>query len=429
MAGLLPFESPVFVRICFIHQNIPAQFRHLIDGLLARGDEVVVIGQRKALARWPLRHQRLHQLGYEATSASPPDAASASGIEFERMAGRGRAVGQALRLLLSRGLRPDMVVAHPGWGEMMFVRAELPDTPLLAYCEFFYSDRGTDVDFDAEFPSAANVRYILQLRRAVQLLALNDMDAGLCPTAWQRAVHPAPLQPKLHVLHDGIDTDRLRPHPAASVCLNGVTFRAGDPVVTYVARNLEPYRGFHIFMRCLPQLLRRVPQAQIVVVGGDDVSYGRRLQGGESYRARLLAEMGGQFDLSHVHFVGRLAPGVYQQLLQVSAVHAYLTYPFVLSWSLLEAMSAGCCVVASRTPPVQEVIEDKVNGHLVDFFDVAGLAAQLAEVLLKPQEATALRQAARRTVVNAYDLQRVCLPKGLALLDRLASRQPVEPLV
>jgi len=406
------------MRICFIHQNMPAQFRHLIAALLERGDEVVVIGEQPALERWKARHPRLHQFGYAPAAAGPA-------AEFERMAARGRTVAKALRAMLERGLRPDLLVVHPGWGEMMFVRSELPDTPMLGYCEFFYRDRGSDVDFDPEYPAGDGVRLTLQLRRAVQLLALNDMDAGLCPTAWQRDQHPAEHLPKLEVLHDGIDTAIVRPDPAAEVTVGGHVLRAGDPVVTYVARNLEPYRGFHVFMRALPELQRLAPQARVVIVGGDDVSYGRRLAPGETYRSRLQAELGGRVDWSRVHFTGKLPYAAYLRLLQVSAVHAYLTYPFVLSWSLLEAMASGCCLVASRTPPVEEVIADGVNGRLVDFFDPAALATALAGVLHGQGDVAGQRAAARRTVVEGYDLKTRCLPGGLALLDRVAaSRRP-----
>lgn len=407
------------MRICFIHQNLPAQFRHLIDALLARGDEVVAIADEAAMRRWRVEHPRLRRLAYRIGEPKAPAPVS----EFDRMAARGRAVAKALRLLIEDGRRPDLIVAHPGWGEMMFLRSELPDTPLLGYCEFFYRDRGSDVGFDPEHPAEAGVAQRLQWRRAVLLLALQDMDAGLAPTAWQRDQHPAEYRDKIELIHDGIDTDAVRPDASAEVTLGGLTLRRGDPVVTYVARGLEPYRGFHIFMRSLPELLRRSPKAIVVIAGSDAVSYGRRLAEGDSHRARLLAELAKQgqpLDLSRIVFAGRLAYAQYLRLLQVSAVHVYLTYPFVLSWSLLEAMAAGACIVGSRTPPVQEVIADGVNGLLIDFFDAPGLAAAVAEALDGRVDRAALGAAARRTVVERFDLRRRCLPAGLALIDRLA---------
>jgi glycosyltransferase involved in cell wall biosynthesis len=408
------------MRICFIHQNLPAQYRHLIAALLQRGDQVLAIGEHSAVQRWSLRHPNLGVLGYRI-----PDAASLSAVPphlrmFNLQLARAEAVLQAVRQLCNRKLVPDVVVAHPGWGEAMFLRGALPDTPLLGYCEFYYRPAGADVGFDPEYPVDDRHWQRLQLRNMPHLLALHDMDAGWCPTRWQREQFPQEYQSQLQVLHEGIDTGLVRPDPQAHFTLGGHVLRHGDPIVTYVARNLEPYRGFHIFMRSLPLLQQLAPQALTVVVGGDEVSYGVRLPAGDSYRQRLMAELGDRVDWSRVLFTSRLPYGDFVKVLQVSAVHAYLSYPFVLSWSLLEAMAAGCCIVGSATPPVQEVIEDGVNGRLVDFFDHEGLARTLADALQHPEDLRALRQAARRTVRERYDLRGHCLPGGLALLDRLA---------
>jgi glycosyltransferase involved in cell wall biosynthesis len=411
------------LRVCFIHQNMPAQYRQLIAGLLERGDEVVAIGEAAAIKRWSPRHPKLAALGYNM----PPDDKRPSVpphlAEFAGQVTRGQLVVKALRVMLGKGLAPDLVCVHPGWGEGMFVRAELPDTPLLAYCEFFYRLHGSDVGFDPEYPSGDAAKHRLQIRKLPHLLMLADADAGVCPTEWQRAQFPAAFQPKLKVVHEGVDTDFLAPQAGAELALGDWSLRAGEPIVTYVARNLEPYRGFHTFMRCLPRLQRLAPDARVVIVGGDEVSYGSRLPPGESYRARLLAELGERIDLQRVRFTGKLPYTTYAQLLRVSAAHAYLTYPFVLSWSLLEAMSSGCVVVASRTPPVEEVVTDGVNGWLTDFFDPEALAEKLAGVLAGRPDTAGVRSAARRTVVERFDLQRVCRPAGIALLDAVAGRR------
>jgi glycosyltransferase involved in cell wall biosynthesis len=248
------------------------------------------------------------------------------------------------------------------------------------------------------------------------------MDAGWCPTEWQRAQFPAEYRPRLQVLHEGVDTARVRPEAQAEGTVGGHRLQRGDPIVTYVARNLEPYRGFHVFMRSLPLLQRLVPQVRVVVVGGDAVSYGRQLPPGDSHRQRLVAELGDRVDWRRVVFTGVLPYADYLRVLQISAAHAYLSVPFVLSWSLLEAMASGCCIVASSTPPVREVVDDGVNGRLVDFFDHEALARQLAWAIQHPQETRPLREAARRTVLERYDLRAQCLPAGLAMLDRLAGR-------
>jgi glycosyltransferase involved in cell wall biosynthesis len=216
-------------------------------------------------------------------------------------------------------------------------------------------------------------------------------------------------------VHEGVDTNQVRPDPTASLWLSGgLRLSRRHKVVTYVARDLEPYRGFHRFMRALPKVLQQQPAAQVLIVGDDGVSYGRRSERASSYRAQLVAELQGKLDLSRVHFLGRLPYQQYLTVLRISTVHVYLTYPFVLSWSLLEAMATGCFVIGSRTPPVEEVIRDGENGQLVDFFDEEGLADRITDALDRDNEA--LRSTARETVLKRYDLDTVSLPAYLGLL-------------
>jgi glycosyltransferase involved in cell wall biosynthesis len=195
-----------------------------------------------------------------------------------------------------------------------------------------------------------------------------------------------------------------------------------DQIITYSARNLEPYRGFHVMMRTLPRLLARYPAARVLIVGGNEVSYGRRATRANTWREQMLAELGGQLDLSRIHFLGRLPYTQYLAMLRISSAHIYMTYPFVLSWGLLEAMAAGCAVIASRTAPVEEVIRDGENGRLVDFFDSDALVERVGEALSHPERQEQLRANARQTVVERYDLKSVCLPAYLALLRRLVRR-------
>jgi glycosyltransferase involved in cell wall biosynthesis len=320
------------------------------------------------------------------------------------------------------------VVAHIGWGEGLYLRDAFPDASIVAYCEFYYHAEGHDVGFDPEFPPARDSAIHLRTRNAVQLLSLEAAHRGLSPTAWQRGVFPASQRDKIAVIHDGIDVARVAPDPAARFVLpDGRTLVAGDPVVTYVARNLEPYRGFHVFMRTLPQILARHPRAQVVIVGGDEVSYGRPPAEGGSWRDRLLGELAGKLDLARVHILGKLPYARYLTLLQVSAAHVYLTYPFVLSWSMLEAMAAGCLMVASSTGPVTEVLRDRRNGLLVDFFDRDAIADRVGWALDHPEDARALREAARQTIVEHYPLDR-CLTAQQAFLEGLARSRPATVL-
>ena len=290
----------------------------------------------------------------------------------------------------------------------------------LANGEFFYSPAGADYNFDPEFGSdtlAARAR--LRLKNSVHLHALHAADGGYTPTQWQLSQLPLEYRHKMQVVFDGIDTQVVKPDPDAFVQLqrDDIRLRAGDEVITFVNRNLEPYRGFHILMRALPEILRRRPNARCLIVGRDDVSYGSKPKSGGNWRQVMLAEVGAQLPMERVHFLGGLAYPDYLRVIQLSACHVYLTYPFVLSWSCLESMSAGCTVVASRTGPVQEVMEHGRNGLLVDFFDVQALARQVVEVLADRAKYKHLGVRARQTVIERYDLQTRCLPAQISLIS------------
>jgi glycosyltransferase involved in cell wall biosynthesis len=335
---------------------------------------------------------------------------------FEAQIRRGQDVARFLFGLKQKGFEPDVVVAHPGWGEALFLRDVFPQAKHIQYFEFYYRSAGSDVNFDPEFASSFDDQLKLRIRNSAQLQALQACDVGVSPTHWQRGQYPLEYATKINVLHEGVDTLTACPNPDAEFQVGPQVFKAGQEIITYVARNLEPYRGFHVFMRSLPRLLAERPNAQVLVVGGDEVSYGRRLPAGQSYRTMYSQELQHDVDWSRVHFLGKLPYRSYVQVLQVSAVHVYLTYPFVLSWSLLEAMSAVCAVVASNTAPVAEVIEDQQQGLLFDFFDADGLVRRVCEVLTRPERFTAMRQQARQAMVAQFDLQTVCLPQWLALL-------------
>jgi glycosyltransferase involved in cell wall biosynthesis len=253
---------------------------------------------------------------------------------------------------------------------------------------------------------------------AVNLLGLDAADRGQTATEWQRSRYPEAYRDKIVVAHEGIDTDRVKPDPGAVLKLeSGLSLTRKDEVVTYVARHLEPYRGFHVLMRALPEIQRRRPKARVVIVGGDDVGYGRDVPEGTTWRGKMLDEVGSRLDASRVHFLGRVPYDTYLKVLQVSSAHVYLTYPFVLSWSILEAMAAGCAVIGSATQPVQEAIRDGENGLLVDFFDSRGIAETVETALAEQREH--IRLAARQTVVKCYDLRTVCLPRQVAQVDSM----------
>lgn len=401
------------MQIIFIHQNFPAQFRHLAPALAAGGHRVVALTVNGPGASLPgvriVRYEdRLAAHARRQRNTMPDD--------WQSKVIRGTAAADAMQALRDEGFAPDVVFAHPGWGEALFVRTVFPSARLLVYAEYFYGTAGGDVGFDPEFSTVTpEGSQRLILKNTHLLHALNSCDAALAPTAFQRARHPDWAQDRISVIHEGIDTDLFKPDASAWVQLKsaGLTLRHGDEVITFVARQLEPYRGFHIFMRALPLIQKLRPNARVVLVGGDEVSYGAPAPGGESWRSVLLKEVGSRIDLTRVHFVGRVPHQRLTQLMQVSAVHVYLTYPFVLSWSLLEAMSIGCLIVASDTAPVREVITDGENGLLTDFFDPGQLAEQVAYALENRTHLAHLREAARASIQERYDLASICLPKQL----------------
>ena len=332
----------------------------------------------------------------------------------------GQAVYRSIQHLCKMGVKPDIVIGHAGWGETLFVKDALPGVPILNYWEFFYNAVGQDFAFDPEYPSSIDNMLSLRIKNAVALMSWASGERGITPTRWQYSTHPAGMQEKMSIIHEGIDTRKNRPNPDAVYTLpDGRELRPGMKVVTYVARNLEPYRGFHVFMRGLPELLKRHADAQIVIVGNEGVGYGQNLPFGDSYKKRLLAEV--DIDLDRVCFTGLLSMDDLMKCLQVSSAHVYLTYPFVLSWSVLQAMACGCLVIGSRTAPVEEVIVDRRNGLLVDFFDRAALVDRVDEALSNPDAFSAIRHAARTTILAAYDLESICLPRQLSLLDSLIS--------
>jgi glycosyltransferase involved in cell wall biosynthesis len=403
------------MQILFVHQNFPGQFKHLAPALANAGHHVRALGIDGAgLPQIPM-------LRYKPGRATSRDSHPLA-RDFETKLIRGDACAAAALRLKKSGFTPDVIVANPGWGECLFLKDVWPDTKLLTLLEFFYATRGLDVDFDAEFykPDIANEGRV-RVKNASLLLALDCMDWGMAPTHFQHSVMPRAYQNRISVMFDGIDTTVVRPDATASVMVAGKTLRAGDEVLTFINRNLEPYRGYHCFMRALPRIMRERPNATVLVVGGDEVSYGAPAPPGKTWKQIFLDEVKDQIDLTRLHFLGRISYASYLRVLQVSACHVYLSYPFVLGWSCIEAMSAGCAVIGSATPPVQEVIEHDKNGLLVDFFDTDALAKTVVAVLAKPAAYEHLRRAARETAVARYDLATICLPQQLQLIDKLAA--------
>jgi glycosyltransferase involved in cell wall biosynthesis len=411
------------VRLLFVHQNFPGQYRHLAPYFAAQpGNEVVAVGEKANVLRQQPVMPGVKLLGYDLPKLDPAKTTPFNASVL-RAIHRGRTVARGAAALRRSGFRPDVVFTHLGWGEGLFLKDLFPEAKVLLYCEFFYRSRGGDVAFDPEFPPSPESILRLRVMNAPLLMALDASDWGHAPTRWQQKQFPAAYASRMSVIHDGVDTDVVKdaPDPAFRIPGTDKTLTRADEVITYVARNFEPYRGFHVFMRAIPEIQKRRPKARIVMVGGDEVSYSPRPPAGETYRGRMLKEMEGKIDFSRVTILGRIPYADYVSLLRVSSVHVYLTYPFVLSWSLIEALSAGCAVVASRTPPVEEVLAEGENGLLVDFFSTEAIAARVEEVLRHPDRMRAMREQARRTAVEGYDLRGVCLPRQVRMVEALAA--------
>ena len=403
------------MKLLFIHQNFPGQFLHLAPEMARRGHDVTALTDAKNN-----RQSSVKTIRYKHEPAKVDPAQTRLGRNYTTMSDRGVTVARAcLQLRDKDGFSPDVIFGHSGWGETLFLKEIWPNAKLITYAEFYYRGAGADVGFDTEFTPYGFDQVLIAQGRAAHLgQALVHADAGLSPTAWQASTYPDSLKHMIRVIHDGVDCSVMQPNPAATVKLpDGRELKAGQEVLTFVNRNLEPYRGYHIFMRALPAILAARPNAHVVIVGGNEVSYGSAPKGEKGWKELILAEVKDKLPMDRVHFIGKVPYPVFVSIMQISRVHAYLTYPFVLSWSMLEAMAAGCLVVGSRTAPVQEVLRHNENGLLVDFFDVPGWADTITKALAHPVQFQPLRDAARRFAQEHYDLRSICLPRMVEFVE------------
>lgn len=406
------------MNILFVHQNMPGQYRELVQWLAATGQHrIYFLTQRKNAPDLPGVETRRYQ-----THRTPAKDAYGLSRVWEEATGAGfGAAVAARRIELQEGFRPDIVVGHVGWGELTFFKQIWADVPIIGFFEYYYNITGGSVGFDPEEPISDHAPFMMQARNAVPLANIETVDLGHCPTYWQRDRFPRSFHDRMYVCHDGIRTDKLRPDPDVSLGLGRLNreLTREDEVVTYVSRNLERTRGFHIFMRSLPRILRERPNARILIVGGNDVSYGGKSQHPGGLRAEMEAEVGKNVDWDRVHFLGNIPYPLYQKMIQLSRCHIYLTMPFVLSWSLLESMSMGATIVASDVAPVREAITHNETGLLVDFFDPDAVAAQVVKVLANPQDYAHIGKAARDHVVKEYDFLTKCLPEHIEQINAL----------
>lgn len=408
------------MNILFVHQNMPGQYRELVGWLAAQGEHrIFFLTQKKDAPTLAGVQTRI----YKAHRKPLKDAYGLSKV-WEEAAGAGFGAAMAARKIEAEdGFIPDIVIGHVGWGELTFFKQVWPHVPIIGFFEYYYNMTGGLVGFDPEENVSAHAPFLMAARNAVPLANIEFVDQGHVPTLWQRDRFPDSFHDRMYVCHDGIRTDRLVPNPDVELYLGRLDnpIRQGDEVLTYVARNLERARGFHVFMRALPRIMRERPNARVLIVGGNDVSYGGKSSDPQGLRGEMEREVGDDLDWDRLHFLGRIPYPDYQKLVQVSRCHVYLTMPFVLSWSLLESMSMGATVVAADVAPVREAITHGETGMLVDFHDPQALAAQVVDVLGQPEKYAHLGGAARAHVIKEYDFLTKCLPEHVAQINALVS--------
>jgi glycosyltransferase involved in cell wall biosynthesis len=401
------------MRFLFLHSNFPAQYRHVALALTKDKNNQVVFGTKNRDTNLPGIYKAIFE-----PSRNPHPATHHYVRPLESAVLHGQAVFKLIEKLKAQGFVPDVICGHSGWGPTLFIKDAFPDKPLICYFEWFYHARGSDADFDPAEPLNIDDMARIRIKNAPILIDLYSCDRGLSPTNWQRAQFPSEFHHKISVLHDGVDTEYFKPKPGAKLVLENLDLSHVDELVTYVARGMEPYRGFPQFIEAIAYLQEQRPNCHVVIVGDNRVCYGKSLADGSSYKDLMLKKV--PLDLSRVHFTGSLPYGQYLQVIQASSVHVYLTRPFVLSWSMLEAMSTGCLIVGSDTAPVTEIIKDGENGLLVDFFSPKKIADRIDEVLNHPTQMSEIRNQARNTILERYALADL-LPQHIQLIKSVAN--------
>jgi glycosyltransferase involved in cell wall biosynthesis len=396
---------------------MPGQYRELIQWLSAQGGHQILFLTQRRDVKLP----GVQTVPYKPFRTPAKDAFGLS-KDWEAAAGAGLGAAMAARdLEREHGFKPDIIIGHTGWGELLFMKDVWPDVPVIGFFEYYYRTSGGLVGFDPENPPNDQAGFFATARNAVPNAAIEAVDLGHVPTYWQRDRFPESFHDRMYVCHDGIRTDRLQPDAAASISLGRLKqpLAREDEVITYVARNMERARGFHIMMRALPQIQAQRPNARILMIGGNETSYGAESKHPGGLRGEMEAELGDRVDWSRVHFLGKVPYDDLCTIIRLSRCHIYLTMPFVLSWSLLESMALQATVVAADVAPVREAVTHGETGMLVDFFSPQALADQVSDVLANPAAYAHLGPAARAHVVERYDFLTRCLPEHIARINDL----------
>lgn len=407
------------MKYLFIHQNFPGQYLHIVRHLAKKENNEIVFISQPCEGKIAGVRSVFYQVVDPIPDLPPPLG------ELDLAMKRGQEVYKTIKTLKALGFEPDIIIGHQGWGEMLNLEDIYPDVPVLTYCEFYYHSKGLDVDFDPEFPADEMLPARVRLKNTINLVSATNPGWGQTPTLFQHSTYPDWAQKKITILREGVDLERCAPSPSIfkeNLEMEDFIVEPKDKLVTYVARGLEPYRGFHIFMRALPKLLKERPDVKVVLVGRDQVSYGATLNGGMSWRDFMMREVHKELDMSRVHFSGQVPYDLFGKILKRSDAHVYFTYPFVLSWSLREAMATGCPIIASDTDPVKEFIADRVTGLLTPFLDPHALTDRILEVLEDTNLAQSIRKAARAEAERSLSMSEY-LSNYESLIDDLIHRR------
>ncbi len=403
-------------RILFVHQNFPGQFPHIAAGCLAAGYKLAAIAgpTGKKMPGVDVRQWKITR------GSTPGIYDPATRAEADLL--RAEAAARVALQLKADGFIPDLIIGHPGWGETIHLGEVFPDVPVILLGEFYYRSRGGDVGFDTEFETRtfdSDMR--TSAKNAGMAAAYANADIIVCPTPYQAWTFPKAFQSSIRVLHEGVDISKSSRRPDAKLRMpNGKELNGSTPVITFINRNFERLRGFHVFMRALPAFMAARPDAHVIAIGGDDgKGYGGQLPDGQTWKAKMMAEVGDGIDLDRLHFTGRVPHQQMISALSLSWGHVYYTYPFVLSWSLVEAMACECLILASDTRPVRDAIRPGENGVLIDFFDVAALSAAMIEACERPEAFVEMRREARQTALQLFDRETVGVPGWMAMIREL----------
>jgi glycosyltransferase involved in cell wall biosynthesis len=404
--------------VLFVHNNFPGQFRSLAMSLVTRGVDCVAIGSATSPGVQGVRIGR-----YVLDRGTTPDIFNFA-VRAEADLIRGNNALRVARALKAQGFEPQVIVGHPGWGETVFLREVWPNARQVLFSEFFYQSRGLDVGFDPEFHRDDEEEPLrVHAKNAVMALALTGADAIVAPTEFQASALPPVFRSLARVIHEGVDVDAIRPGAAAPFDLpDGRVIQPGTPVITYANNHMEPMRGLHIFARALPRLMEQVPEAQVLAFGNQGSRpYGGSPPGGGTWQELIFRDL--PVDTARLHFMGKTPHEILLAAFRLSTAHVYYSYPFVLSWSLVEAMASGCYVIGSDTSPLHDAIEDGVNGRLLPFFDSHALSQALIEACRNPDKSDDLRKAARATAVERFS-SRAGVEAWLSLLRQLGVEIP-----